>query len=472
MTECLLLDRFQAVIAARLGLTFDESRLGFLENVLRKLAARSTWESYLYHLEHGASGADLEQLAQELTVSETYFFRHGEQLRAFSEQALPERAASGRRLSILSAGCSSGEEPYSLAILARDHAVSILAIDVNPAVLQKARRGRYTQWALRETPEAMQERWFRADGKELVLDSSIREAVRFEARNLIEEDPAFWRPGAFDIIFCRNVLMYFSPDLARQVVARMAQALQPGGYLFLGYAENLRGLSQDFHLCHAQDAFYYQRKDAFERTPAPRVPDLTTVVDSAESWVEVIGAASERIRALSDGARSPAPDPGLRLALAQDLLRQERFGAALEQIEDLPRDPDVLLLRAVLLTHSGQLQQAEEVCRQMLEQDEMTAGAHYVLALCREAAGDRAAAINHNRVAGHLDPGFAMPHLQLGLMARRSGDIEGARRELTRALALLQREESSRLLLFGGGFSREALLTLCRSELQALGGIP
>jgi chemotaxis protein methyltransferase CheR len=94
-----------------------------------------------------------------------------------------------------------------------------------------------------------------------------------------------------------------------------------------------------------------------------------------------------------------------------------------------------------------------------------------VLALCREGAGDYAGAAERDQVAVYLDPAFAMPRLHLGLLARRAGDHEAVRRELQQALALLQREDASRLLLFGGGFDRGALLALCRAELQAIGGV-
>ena len=108
--------------------------------------------------------------------------------------------------------------------------------------------------------------------------------------------------------------------------------------------------------------------------------------------------------------------------------------------------------------------------RELLEVDELNAGAHYALALCREGAGDARGAIDHDQVAVYLDGSFAMPRLHLGLMARKAGDREAARRELGHALELLEREDPSRVLLFGGGFRREALLALCRAEFAACGG--
>ncbi|HTT79625.1 MAG TPA: hypothetical protein VMF86_08115, partial [Stellaceae bacterium] len=120
--------------------------------------------------------------------------------------------------------------------------------------------------------------------------------------------------------------------------------------------------------------------------------------------------------------------------------------------------------------HNGQPSDAEETCRRLLLIDDRHAGAHYLIALCREAAGDRAAAAAHDRAACCCDSAFAMPRLHLGLLAKRAGDREAARCDLARALLLLQREDPSRLLLFGGGFSRDALLALCQSALRDCGG--
>jgi chemotaxis protein methyltransferase CheR len=119
----------------------------------------------------------------------------------------------------------------------------------------------------------------------------------------------------------------------------------------------------------------------------------------------------------------------------------------------------------VLLAHAGRFPAAEAVCRALLAIDEHHAGAHYILALCREASGDSTAAIEHDQIALFLDPQFAMARLHLGLLARRAGDRDSARRELAQAAELLQREDPSRLLLFGGGFHRDALISLCRAEV-------
>jgi chemotaxis protein methyltransferase CheR len=316
----------------------------------------------------------------------------------------------------------------------------------------------------------------------------------FKLVNLAEDGTSVSEAVAYDIVFCRNVLMYFTPDQARMLVGRIARALAPGGYLFLGHAETLRGLTQDFHLCQAHGAFYYVRKGPCRQpcTGASSVvrelgassAGLDEMARAARSWVDVIGRASDRIQVLAE-KRKPddhalnggdAAGGARGLVGAMELLQRERYQDALACVATLPResarDPEVLLLRAVLQTHGGNLPEAEAICRLLLEIDELNSGAHYVMALCKEALGDGKGAAEHDRIAVHLDPGFAMPRLHLGLLARRNGERTSARRELERALALLEREDPSRLLLFGGGFGRAALVALCRAELTASGGAP
>jgi chemotaxis protein methyltransferase CheR len=501
-------ERFRGIVARRLGLAFDDAKLGFLADVLgRRAQAHGQWcEVYLGQLESAQPARDeLRALAVDLTVTETYFFRNPDQFRALAQSVLPSRLtarAGARKLSVLAAGCASGEEAYSLVISLRDllpdpsWVLSIRAVDVNPTMLEKARRARYSAWSLRETPPEVQRRWFTEEGREFVLDGSVSGTVAFEERNLVDDDHDLWTPESYDVVFCRNLMMYLTPNHARSLMERIARALMPGGYLFLGHAETLRGVSQDFHLQHTDNTFYYRRRTASEgETPAvtapaaagaPVLPPLAELVGAADTWVEAIAGAAGRIQALSDRPRWAAPSrpspaaPGeIRawdLGRSLELLQMERFGDALDLVQRLPpesaRDPEVLLLRAGLLTHSGQLERAEAVCTELLQLDELNSGAYYLRALCREGAGDRPGAVEQDRIAVYLDPSFAMPRLHLGLLARRAGDPPAACLEFSQALLLLRREDASRLLLFGGGFGRAALSALCRAELVACGGRP
>jgi chemotaxis protein methyltransferase CheR len=491
------LERFRSVISRRLGLWFEDGKLEYLAGVLeRRLEARSEVAAqYLVNLEVSSkTQKELSAVAQELTVGETYFFRHTDQLRAFSDVALPARLdarSTVKQLRFLSAGCSSGEEGYSLSILTQQRLqgagwdVGIKGVDINPRAIERARLARYSPWALRETPEDIQKRCFAVDGREYVLAKAIRDTVSFEEENLVGDE--VWAAESYDVVFCRNVLMYFTPECAQRVVGRFARALAPGGYLFMGHAENLRGISSDFELCHTHGTFYYRRKDELQRFTAKlsepalpqAVPSSTPSDDWMSTWLDTVQRSSDRIRALTEQARTVTPRATLPrvatldLSLALELLVHERFAEALDVLHRLPpsssQDADAVLLRAALLTHCGRLEAAELACAELLTLDGLSAGAHYLRALCRERQGDTRAALEHAQTASYLDPTFAMPHVHLGLMARRSGDRTTAQHELRQAALLLQREDPSRLILFGGGFNRDGLIALCRSELDRLG---
>lgn len=502
------LDRFRAAIVQHAGLHFDDGKLPFLSEVLQRRLDRLSCSSanYLERLESRSADGELRALAPELTVGETYFFRHNDQFRALAETVLPERMRArgpARALRLLSAGCASGEEPYSLAIVARETiadpswTVSIRAVDLNPTALARAARACYSLWALRDAPLEVRRKWFRADNGDLVLDEAIRGAVAFGEGNLAGDDPEVWQSSAYDVIFCRNVLMYFSPEQMHAAIVRIAQSLAPGGYLFLGHAETLRGVSDAFQLCHTHDTFYYKRRDDFASTQRQRIADRTAAVAApalapaaaaaaaavtlSTAWVDTIRQASERVAILVPATAAqadPTPaEPAARpLEPIFELLRQDRLCDALDHVcggtADNERDPDVLLIKAALLAQSCQLAAAEDVCRRLLATDGSNPAAHYVLALCSDHAGEPARALAHDCRAAHFDPAFAMPRLHAGLLARRAGQRELAQRELTRALVLLEREDVTRLLLFGGGFARDALMALCRSALAACGDRP
>ncbi|HEY3175265.1 MAG TPA: CheR family methyltransferase [Candidatus Polarisedimenticolia bacterium] len=497
------LERFKGILGASLGLSFDDSKTQELADALsaRVRATRSSGaSSYLTHLEsREKSKEELRALASLLSVGETSFFRYPAHFRALAEVALPARMKAreeDRALRVLSAGCASGEEAYSIAILLSEQIgdadpwrVTIEAIDFNPDAIRRARDGRYASWSLRETPPEILGRCFAPSGGSFLLEPRIREMVSFEERNLLDDGPAFWRPESFDIILCRNVIIYFSPEAIQTVISRLSRSLAIGGYLFMGHSETLRGLSNDFHLVHTHDAFYYQKRQATAVVGIPAADSVLTRASfprpaspepDVEDWpgggpvAPVGGAANAGGHRAKEIPVSPAPSPDL--SRATEMFRQERYGEALDLLRATPAetgaDPDALLLVAASLAGGGELEESERICRQVLALDEMDAGAHYLLALCREQAGDMAGARHHSGAAAYLDPTFAMPHLQLGRLARRAGQVEAARRELGRALHLLAREDASRILLFGGGFRRAALAQACQSELRACGGPP
>jgi chemotaxis protein methyltransferase CheR len=491
MIESSTVERFRALVQERSGLSFAANKADELMQLLRQRAvARGTGVlEYVARLERGETLGELRELAPFLTVGETYFFRHAAQIdafRAIAYQHMTQPESSGRPLRVLSAGCASGEEAYSLAIAAREvfgntSGAAVVGVDINPRALERARRARYSEWSLRSVSEDVRARWFRQSGAEVLLDPAIHAAVTFVEGNLVQCDRELFGNGRWDVIYCRNVLMYFSPDKARAALDNFTRALTGQGHLFLGHAETLRGLSHDYHLRHTHDAFYYQRKPGDSARPSqpPSPAELAVAPElelpsMGEDWFTSISRATARVRDLGfPGAASrehlqpmaASGDLGQVLELMQSDRHSEAFALFSRGAAAQSDDPDRLLVEATLLTHANRFPAAEAVCARLLLLDELNSGAHYVLALCREAAGDLERAMYHDQVAAYLDPGFAMPHVHMGLMLRRSGKCEASRHELSQAHALLEREDTARVAMFGGGFNRSALRALCLTEL-------
>ncbi len=259
------------LVASRFGISFPEEKRSLLE---RKLAPRlralrlGRFLDYYLRL-HGDGNGELSYLARLLTNNESYFFRETHQFQALFEAGLgklrPGLARCGG-LRLLSAGCSSGEEPYTLAIYAGMHtlacaglAVEIDAFDLDVERLATAERAVYGPHSLRSASEEQIRAYFRRHGADAYeLTPRYRTAVRFFPGNILE--PSTWARGApYDAIFCRNVLIYFSPAALHRAVEQFAAALRPGGLLLLGHAESIIGLSARFRTLRLKRAIAYER---------------------------------------------------------------------------------------------------------------------------------------------------------------------------------------------------------------------
>jgi chemotaxis protein methyltransferase CheR len=211
--------------------------------------------------------AELEEIVDRITTNETYFFRESYQLHAFRDEILPEiyqARPRGRRLSVWSAGCASGEEAYTIAILIletglfADWEVRVFGNDISRRCLHVARKGQYGRSSFRATDDRVVRRYFREhDGKQLVRDE-VRSMVSFGQINLMDE--AMMRlVGDVDVVFCRNVLIYFDQHSRKRVIATLHAKLVKGGYLLLGHSESLINLSTAFDLVHLKNDMVYRK---------------------------------------------------------------------------------------------------------------------------------------------------------------------------------------------------------------------
>lgn len=498
---------FVALVEKHLGLDGDGSTTRTWAAVLKQRlgATRSLdFESYSRHVESAETRKEeVAQLAQVMTVGETYFFRDSRQFEALTTVILPEllhRRAPDAKIQVLSVACSTGEEPYSVAIAAQEllwpysDRIQIRAFDINPKAIASAENGVYTDWALRATPTAIRNRYFTSKGNQHVLVPAIRSLVQFEVRNLFDEDPAYWRVGRVDVILCRNAFIYFSRRKIAEALRRFADVLADDGTLFLGNAETPRGFEQRFAARELGGCFVYSvaNQPMMRALPVAAQPatSLTTEHSSAgqevsnsdgSGWVLAIEAATQRLAYLALRAHSVEPitnqstrrvDCGSLLEKARQLLTLERFGEALEILNEIVSaghtSPEVHLLRASILTNQGRFLESTDVCHRLLVDEPHCSGAYHLLGVACEHAGKLDAAQRHHQTAITLDPNFAMSHWLLGRLCLRTGQQDSARRYLSRALELWHAEDPTAALapdLFAGGFGREPLVRLCRSDL-------
>jgi chemotaxis protein methyltransferase CheR len=263
---------FRDWVAERCGLWFGPDSRFVLE---RRLARRvrqldlGSFAAYYYHLrsQPGDEG-EAAVLIDELTTNETFFLRERRQLDTLVAEILPEwlerRRRHGGPVSLWCAGCSSGEEPYSIVMLAREAGFEpgrdfrVYASDISRSVLQRARRGVYRASAFRETETVLQRKYFVEKDEGWRISDDVKRHVVFTRANLVDPPHAFML-GAMDVILCRNVIMYFEAPTRRRVVAAFAERLQSGGYLLLGHAESLIQLSNAFELRHLRGDMVYRK---------------------------------------------------------------------------------------------------------------------------------------------------------------------------------------------------------------------
>ena len=253
------------------GIFFDDHSRYLLEKRLsRRLKSyhfSNFRDYYRYLLYHRNRDEELASIIDILTVNETYFFREQNQLKAFTEEILPELKKTNRekkKLRIWSAGCSTGEEPYTIAMLVLETGafhnwnIEIFGSDINQRVLQVARSGIYRKNSFRTTEQYYLRKYFKEEDSLFTISDTVKQHVNFSHLNLL--DPVKTKlAGTVDVIFCRNVLIYFDYPSRKKVIEMFYDRLGGGGYLLLGHAESLINISTAFTLKHLKYDMVYQK---------------------------------------------------------------------------------------------------------------------------------------------------------------------------------------------------------------------
>ena len=275
-THVLTLERFRLLrdmINRRFGIYFSDDNMFLVESRLSDRIERlglGSFDEYYHLLKYYAEAdEEMDRVIDILTTNETYFFREEYQLRAFLNDILPEireRHERRRRLSIWSAGCSSGEEVYTIAMLLLESGMfkgwdlRVFGNDISEAVIQKARGGVYSPNSFRTTRPETVRRFFTDTADGMRINDEVRSVCHFAKANLLDTEQ-FYFVGQADVIFCRNVLIYFDKKSKMEAISVFYDRLRPGGYLLLGHTESLINLSTAFELAHLSEDLVYRKPE-------------------------------------------------------------------------------------------------------------------------------------------------------------------------------------------------------------------
>ena len=478
-----LLSRLSDFLESQVGLHFPRARWRDLERGIAAAAREAGYaeaDAYVrWLLAAPLTRTQIEGLASHLTVGETYFFREQRSLDILEQQILPEllraRAQTEKHIRIWSAGCCTGEEPYSIAMLLdrlipdfENWNLTILATDINPRFLRKAAHGIYSAWSFRDTPGWLRERYFtkRQDGR-YEIQPRIRRMVNFSYLNLAEDAYPSLVNGtnAMDVILCRNVLMYFAEARARKVVDKLHRSLVDGGWLITSPAETSTVQFSKFTAVEFPGAFLYRKTVAGR----PR----TVAVGHPVPWYGGKAAAAQApapVAPSESGAFSVALSAFAPEVLHEAGAEQGTEAENVDSIEDDERETSRRKARAC--ADEGRLADALDWCQKAIAADKLNPAHYYLLAaICREQGQSERAERALGR-ALYLEPDFALAHFALGNLCLSAGRQREARRHFGNALALLRACPADAVLPEADGLSAGRLVEIIASVQASLPRAP
>ncbi len=417
----------------------------------------------------------LQVLAGHLTIGETYFFREKKTFEVLANDVLPalihSRRGREQRLRIWSAACCTGEEAYSLAIMIHrllpdlaDWRVTILATDINAHFLRKAVAGAYGEWSFRDAPEDYRERYFTrgGDGRHVVIPA-IRSMVTFAHLNLVEDvyPSLATDTNAMDLIFCRNVLMYFTPSQTGRVVGKLHHSLLGGGWLAVSPSEASQALFPQFATLNAPGVIIYRKDDANVRVvtsppgppvgargffPAASEPTWAAPEEDILPRPEVLQPPPRRVEETPVREEvAPAPE-----TLAEALYAQGRYAETAELLlaSLAGRAPGsrTFSLLARAFANQGRLAEALAWCDRWIADDKLDPAGHYLRGVILLEHGDYLQARASLQRAVYVHPDFVLAHFALGNLARGRGLPGEAAKHFDNALRLLAGHRQDDLL--------------------------
>lgn len=463
-----LLTRLNDFIGSSLGLHFRENRFEDLERRIILASREFGYQDPQHFAEHILASQvgqeQIDKLASCLTIGETFFFREKATFSALEEHILPELMRTReeqKTLRIWSAGCSSGEEPYSLAILLHrffgkknNWTYTILGTDINPRVLEKARNGVYGEWSFRDSPPWLQREYFKKIGSsKYELRADIRQKVRFEYLNLVEDAyPSIaLQTNAIDLVFCQNVLMYFTPEATKKVLRGFFRSLVHDGWLVLGNVETM--VAQDspfFPVRFDGTTLYSKRKPSVKEERVGRKRSLNEVLQGLFKEEKVVDHLED-----VDHTEIPLHVPTFPEPAPPTTKEESRFDRAVRfynagntqdamdlflqcaEDRDQPEALPSMLLLARIYANAGKLDESAQWCEKCIQLDKLNPHVHYLYALVKWEQGDAEGAFDLMRRTLYLDHTFIMAQFTTGNLFLASGKKEQSKKHFRNAKDLL-----------------------------------
>lgn len=459
------------ILRERAGLVFQTMRRAAVEtaamHVMERIGIKAP-ENFLPLV--AQAGAVFDDLMAEVTIGETYFFREPGHFALLRERILPEfkkAAKEQRRFRAWSAAASTGEEPYSIAIALREQGVAgdVIGTDISRARLAAARRATYRRWSFRGVPQSTIDRYFKTEsdrthGEAFTLAPALRRDVELRYLNLASDCYPSMSSGVWgmDVVFCRNVLIYFDRDTIARVAKGLLESITEDGWVLLGATDPPLNEFVRCHVVQTEHGLAYRRKTTGEERratgDASRVVERYVPPAPRLATPEVAPPITHRPPPVAPPAPPVAPQPTSGIAPAQ-----------------IPVDPATQAAARVReLANAGRLDEAGRECAAALDVHRESAELHYLHAVLVAQARQFAESARAARRALYLDRSMIVAHAALGTALAKSGDAPGARRAFNNALRLLSAMDPDATVPFSGGEPAGRLLEMTRMQARLVRG--
>lgn len=512
--------QYQKLFVDEYGFFYDESRAAQLRTTIIKHIQESkftTFESYYDFLQNHFEGKlELKKIISDITIGETYFFRNLPQLDILRAEIIPKivnrkRVLGVNEIKVWSAGCSSGEEVYTLAIILMEEVpgaplwnISILGTDINRNYLENAKKGLYTsRRTFKHMPPEYFDKYFTRYGKSYIVNDQIKKMARFEQHNLVKDDYNLPEMVDLDIVFCRNVTIYFNIETTKTVINKIYNTLSDQGYLFIGHSETLWQINNKFVTLDFPHAFIYQKdlsrqKDMKKEAPYMTIPDLNLENISISKKMSLSTIATDAksteipdVSVMETGTKKPVEDIGsieLPHQTADDFynlqiidkkyhhatmdFEKKNYDDALQKFSEIIGKDERYILayfgRATIFANQGKYDEAIEELNKITRFDNLFLEAYYLLGVLYDKKQDIEKAIEMFEKVVYIDHTVALAYFHLGNLCRYKGNNKKALIQFNNIKNILANVDENEIVKFSEGMTNKNLLQLTEKLTEPL----